>query len=233
MTLTRTLICLVVITVITLAANAVMSKYQADLMKNATEYADLMANIPEAFGEWKRTNASELPSYALEQLKVSDAKNWFYVNTQTDEKVTVSFLVGPTGLLSVHTPEACMDGQGYRISQERRREQFSGNVSPLQDDAEGKADNQATFWRVVISNRTVPDYQIVSYYALGTGKQWWAKENPRFDLQKYPFILKMQVETVSQSDPENYNAARMFLKDFLPEVAKVYTETDLEGKYGK
>jgi hypothetical protein len=41
----------------------------------------------------------------------------------------------------------------------------------------------------------------------------------------------MQVETVPQSDPESYNAARNFLKDFLPEVAKVYADTDLQGKY--
>ena len=232
MTLTRTLICLAVIVVITLAANFVMSKYQTDLMKNAVEFSDLMASIPEEFGEWKRTNASELPDYALEQLKVSDAKNWTYVNTQ-NEKVNVSFLVGPTGRLGVHTPEACMDGAGFIVSEKRQRESFSENDSSTQNAKGGTSNDQDTFWRVVIANRLSSDYQIVSYYALGTGKRWWAKENPRFELQKYPFILKMQVETVSQSNPEIYNAARNFLKDFLPEVAKVYAETDLQGKYDK
>jgi len=210
-----------------------MSKYQADLMKNALLYADLMANIPAEFGEWQRTYASDLPDYALEQLKVSDAKNWSYVNNQTNEKVNVSFLVGPTGRLSVHTPEACMDGQGYMISQKRQRESFSENVSATSEAGDGTDADQDTFWRVVIASRLVSDYQIVSYYALGTGKRWWAKDDPRFELTQFPFILKMQVETATPSDPENYNAARNFLKEFLPEVAKVYAETDLQGKYGK
>jgi len=233
MTLTRTLICLAVIAVVTLTANVVMSKYQADLLRNAAEYADLMANIPEEFGEWRRTSTSDLPDYALEQLKVSDAKNWSYVNTQTDEKVNVSFLVGPTGRLSVHTPEVCMDGQGYVIGKERQRESFPENAASLREDAGGTTGDQDAFWRVVIASRITSDYQIVSYYALGTGKRWWAKDQPRYELAQYPFILKMQVETVTPSDPEIYNAARNFLRAFLPEVAKVYADTDLQGKYDK
>ena len=229
MTLLRILFCLVVIAVVTLAANFVMSKYQADLMSSAMEYADLMDNIPTEFGAWKRTKTAELPWYALEQLKVSRAENWTYVNEQTNEYVHVSFLVGPTGRLSVHTPEACMDGQGYMISQQRQRESFSKKND--EDNAE-KSDSQDTFWRVAIASKAAPENQIVSYYALGTGKRWWAREDPRHELVQYPFILKMQVETAT-ANPEGYNAASRFLKEFLPEVTKIYAETDLEGKYGK
>jgi hypothetical protein len=185
---------------------------------NAKVYTNLMKNIPEEFGDWKRTKTSELPDYAREQLKIIGAKNWTYVNTRTDERVNVSFLVGPTGRLAIQTPEANMDSEGFMISQERQRESFSGNA----------------FWRVVIASKmAATDYQIVFYYALGTGRQWWAKIKPQSELSQYPFILKMLVETVPQTDPDDYNAARNFLKDFLPEVAKVYAETDLQGKYGK
>ena len=233
MTLVRTIISLAIIAVITLIAGVVMSKYQADLMKNAEEYSDLMANIPSEFDVWKRTKTAELPDYALEQLKVSNAKNWTYVNDDTGEKVSVSFLVGPTGRLSVHTPEACMDGRGYTISQNRKREPFTKSDSSAQDDKDSVQSNDV-FWRVIIENRGNPDYKIVSYYALGSGKRWWAKEDPRNELAQYPFILKMQVETsTTSSEPNSYNAARNFLKEFLPEVAKVFAETDLEGKYGK
>ena len=233
MTLTRTLISLAIVAVITFVANAIMSKYQTDLENNARVYADLMTNIPEAFGDWKRTKVSDLPDYALEQLKVSNAQNWAYINNQTDEKVNVSFLVGPTGRLGVHTPEACMNGAGFKVGQERRRESFSGTDSSTRDDKAGSSDDQDTFWRVVIVSRVASEYQIVSYYALGTGKRWWAKEKPRYELTQYPFILKMQVETMTQSDPENYNAARNFLEVFLPEVAKIFADTDLQGTYDK
>ena len=230
MTLQRTLICLAVIAAITLAANVVMSKYQADLMKSANEYADLIDNIPTEIGDWKRTKTEDLPWYAVEQLKVSRAENWTYINEQTDEYVHVSFLVGPTGRLGVHTPEVCMDGQGFRISQNRQRESFSENEEDDQDA--GNTSERDTFWRVAIAKKTDSNYHIVSYYALGTGKRWWAKDTPRYELAKYPFVLKMQVETTA-SNPEGYNAASSFLKVFLPEIAKVYAETDLQVKYGK
>jgi len=233
MTLTRTWICLAIIAIITLVANFVVSKYETDMMKNSVEYADLVFKIPEEFGEWKRIKESDLPDYALEQLKVVDAKNWSYVNTQTDEKVNVSFMVGPTGRLSVHTPEACMDGAGFKVNEIRQRESFSDNGSSTREAGNETSDDQDAFWRVVISSRVASEYQIVSYYALGTGKRWWAKDQPRYELAHYPFILKMQVETVVQSDPSTYNAARNFLKEFLPEVAKVYADTDLQGKYDK
>ena len=240
MTLLRTLICLAIIAVFTLATNFVMSKFQTDLENSALEYANLMDDIPTEIGVWKRTKTVELPGYALDQLKTIGAENWTYINQQTDEQVNLSFLVGPTGRLGVHTPEACMDGQGFKIGQNRQRESFPRNNDSsteggkeTDDRKPGNSDDQDTFWRVVIASRVVDDFQIVSYYTLGTGKQWWAKVDPRFELAKYPFVLKMQVEAVTTSDPDSYNAARNFLKVFLPEVAKVYAETDLQGKYGK
>jgi uncharacterized protein (DUF2249 family) len=233
MTVIRTLICLTFIVVITLGANYSMSKYQKEMMDNATEYADLMADIPTEFGVWKRTKTADLPWYAVEQLKVRHAEHWTYQNTENGDQVNVSFLIGPTGRLSVHTAEACMNGEGFVIHQERKRELFPDTESDSEKTKSGKNDNGDEFWRVSIVNKMAPDYQFVVYYALGTGKRWWAKDDPRYELSHYPFVLKMQVETVTSSDPENHNAARKFLKDFLPEIARVYANTDLQGQYGK
>jgi len=244
------------IIVITLMANFFMSKYQTDLQNNAMKYADLMSNIPTEFGVWKRTKADMLPWYAIEQLRVIRAENWEFTNELTGEQVLVSFLVGPTGRLSVHTAEACMDGQGYRIAKERQRERFSPNDVQSPDDWDantpddeitpagvkgekkdgntktGNSDDHDEFWRVDMVSRLASEFHVVTYYALGTGKRWWAMDKPRFELARYPFVLKMHVETTTTEDPMSYNAARLFLRDFLPEVAKVYAETDLQGKYG-
>jgi hypothetical protein len=192
-------------------------------------FAELMKDIPEEFGNaedsgvWKRTESSELPDYAIDQLQVSEAEHWVYVNEKTGDQVRVSFLIGPTGRLAVHTPDVCMVGGGYQIKNSAVREEFP------KDDQE--KDNVDSFWRVSLVNGIASDYQIVVYYALGTGKQWWAKESPRFELAKFPFILKLQVETITTTDPERFNAAREFLKAILPEIAQVYAETDLEGMY--
>lgn len=228
MTTFRTAICLVFIAALTFTTGLSMSRYETALMKNSTEFAELMRSIPEEFGNaedgiWKRTKAAALPHYAVDQLKVRDAEHWTYVNDKTEERVNVSFLIGPTGRLSVHTPEVCLAGGGYQVHRERVREEF--------EKPEQEAADPDTFWRVSIINNTAPDVQFVVYYGLGTGKQWWAKETPRYELAKFPFILKLQVETVTTSDPEQHNSAREFLKAFLPEIAKVYAETDLEGMY--
>ncbi len=233
MTITRTLICLAFIVAITLAANYSMSRYQAELMDSATEYVELMQDIPKEFGPWKRTETSELPWYAVEQLKVSHAEHWTYENTQTGDQVNVSFLIGPTGRLSVHTPEHCMNGEGFTIREGRQREFFPEGGSQADGDSSAKNETGDAFWRVPISNKISQDYQIVVYYSLGTGKRWWAREDPRNELANYPFVLKMQVEAVTGTDSGSFNAAREFLKDFLPEIAKVYADTDLEGRYGK
>ena len=231
MTNIRTIICLVFIAILTFTIGFLISHYEAERMRNSTMFAELMEDIPEEFGNaedsgvWKRTESSELPDYAIDQLQVSDAEHWVYVNEKTGDQVRVSFLIGPTGRLAVHTPDVCMVGGGYQIKNSAVREEF-----PKGDQKSGDAD---TFWRASLVNGIAPDYQFVVYYALGTGKQWWAKENPRFELANFPFILKLQVETITTTDPERFNAAREFLKAILPEIAQVYAETDLEGMYAR
>lgn len=248
----RTLICLAVIAGVTLASDFIRSKYQTDLMDNANHFIQLTKNIPDEIGSWKRTEVKPLQDFAAEQLKVRDAEHWTYTNEETGEKVFISFLVGPTGRLSVHTPEVCLAGEGFYTVKKRQRERFalnegeavslgetldvSGELTDTesQDDArEMSSGHVDEFWRVAIGHSSTPGRQVVFYYALGTGKQWWAKENPRYELANYPFVLKMQVETYTADDFESYNSARTFLKVFLPEVEKVFAETDLEGMYGK
>jgi len=239
----RISICLIVITLFSLATNFLLGKYQSDLMNNANQFIDLTKKIPDQIGPWKRTDVQPLQDYAVEQLKVRDAEHWTYTNEQTGEKVFISFLVGPTGRLGQHTPEICLRGQGYRELQKRKREKIVVHGPEVNSLLEESIQNEAgqpgearsdadEFWRVSMGNAAAPGYHLVFYYALGTGKQWWAKENPRFELSNYPFVLKMQVETYTTDDPEIYNPARSFLKAFLPEVEKVFADTDLQGMYG-
>ena len=237
---------------LTLTADFVRSKYQTNLMDNANHFIQLTKNIPAEIGPWKRTEVKPLQDFAAEQLKVRDAEHWTYTNEKTDERVFVSFLVGPTGRLSVHTPEVCLAGEGFYEVKKRQRERFTEKEQDAallegipesaddSDDAELHDDSPKTssehvdeFWRVAIGHTSTPGRQVVFYYALGTGKQWWAKENPRYELANYPFVLKMQVETYTANDFEAYNSARAFMKEFLPEVEKVFAETDLMGMYGK
>ena len=239
----RTVTCLVVIALFTLAVNLILLKYQTELMDNANHFIDLTKKIPTEFGPWKRTHVEPLQDYAVEQLKVRDAEHWTYTNMETGEEVYISFLVGPTGRLSVHTPEICLAGSGFRPLATRQREKFiTGDdaavfldENPIDGEQQKPASDEPPdeFWTVAIGDPASPSHQMIFYYALGTGKHWWAKENPRYELANYPFVLKMQIETIAEGSSSTHGTTRLFLKDFLPEVKKVFAETDLQSMYGK
>jgi len=245
----RTVFCVVVILLVTFSVSFTMSKYQNDLVNKANQYIELTKKIPAEFGsaefgDWERISAKPMQDYVAEELKVRDAEYWIYKNKKTGETVGISFLVGPTGRLSVHTPEICLSGAGLKANEQRVPETFDENsadsqnsietdTSEMSDENKMKKDENQ-FWRVVIVDDANPNAQMVFYYALGTGKKWWALQNPRFELSHYPFILKMQVETMMENgDPKEYNAAHNFLHAFLPVVKNVFEETDLEGMYQK
>ena len=78
MTVIRTLICMALIVIGTLA----------------THYSITMENISAEFGIWKWTTMSGLPWHALGQLKSHHAENRTCMNEQAGEQVTIAFLIG-------------------------------------------------------------------------------------------------------------------------------------------
>ncbi|MDR1385025.1 MAG: EpsI family protein, partial [Planctomycetaceae bacterium] len=185
----RTIVCVFVVLLVTLSTSYTMSKYQNDLVNKSNEYVDLIKKIPEDIGNWKRVSVKPLLPSEAEELKVRDAEHWTYKNTKNDAWVVLSIFVGPTGRVGVHTPELCLAGAGYQISENRVPESFKivDEHSQADEILEDKSNSDELidpqqFWRVVITDEATPNFQRVFYYALGTGKKWWAVNNPRFEL---------------------------------------------------
>ena len=218
----RILLGLVIVVGLTLATSLSMSRFQTDLDAKIATYTDLVKKIPEQFGDWVRVGTEKVPDYAVIELKIRDSEYWLYENTKTKARVNVSILVGPTGRLGVHTPEICLAGENF-VPREDRVEATFKTKRP-----NGQEVNNA-FWRVDFNETKQPGIKRLFYYAMGTGNVWYAANDPRYDLAKYPFMLKMQVETVAlDSEKEGGDAANEFLTAFLPVVAKIFDGTNLD-----
>ena len=218
----RILFGLIIVVGLTLATSFSMSKFQADLDAKIVKYSELVKKIPEKFGDWKRVGTEKIPDYAVIELKIKDSEYWLYENTKTQARVNVSILVGPTGRLGVHTPEVCLSDNDY-VLREGRVETTFKTMLP-----NGQEANHA-FWRVAFDEARQPGIKRLIYYAMGTGNVWYATNDPRYDLAQYPFMLKMQAETVTfDSEKEGKDAVYEFLTAFLPEVAKVFDGTNLD-----
>jgi hypothetical protein len=223
MSVIKTMTGIVIVGVITLSVSSYMLLYQANIEKKSKEFTGCINAIPETFGLWKRTSEEPLPDYAELELKVKGCKVWTYTNTMTGEKVSVFVMVGPTGRLSVHTPEICI-GSDNTIPAAPR--------VPVKIAVEDEKAGECTFWNVRFNLNMNANYQRLFYYAMGTGKEWYAVENPRFEFAKYPLMLRIQVEAivpksnaVSKPDEAEKHAGSdvvfQFLQEFLPELDKV------------
>src|SRR5437867_166137 len=84
----------------------------ADLSALAARLAD----VPEVIGDWQ---GETIESDAV-TIRVADCAGMLqrrYVNAQTGQQVFLMLLVGRPGPLSVHLPEYCYQGLGYRMQQ--------------------------------------------------------------------------------------------------------------------
>ncbi|MCL2349808.1 MAG: EpsI family protein [Planctomycetaceae bacterium] len=218
----RILFGLIIVVGLTLATSFSMSRYQADLDAKIAKYTDLVKQIPEKFGDWVRVRTEKVPDYAAIELKIKDSEYWLYENTKTKARVNVSILVGPTGRLGVHTPEICLAGDNLVPREDRVAATFKTLLPGGQE-----VNNE--FWRVAFNEVNQPGIKRLFYYAMGTGNVWYAANDPRYDFAKYPFMLKMQAESVMlDSEKEGEDVVHEFLTAFLPEVANVFSGTNLD-----
>jgi len=123
----------------------------------------------------------------------------------------MTLMVGPTGRVTVHTPEVCFGGRDYERESARVRIPFGVQL------ASGEVIEDA-FWRVDFVGRTLDVNNRISFYwAISTGGPWEARENPRWEFRTYRFVYKLQVEAFSGSGEEG-DTVRRFLEDALPTI---------------
>jgi hypothetical protein len=176
------------------------------------EARTLLRDLPLEIGDWQAEKEGELDQTSINMLQIRDAYIFrIYKNTVTKAVVHLTLMVGPTGKITVHTPEVCFGGKDY----EKDSVRTSVPINVLLSSGEEVAD---TFWRVNFTGRSLDMGNRVSfYYAVSTGREWNAVENPRVTFQTYRYAYKMQAESFSGLTEEEDNVKK-FLMDCLPTI---------------
>ena len=180
-------------------------------LKGIDESRRLLKELPLTIKDWVAEEEGELDSHSIHELRIENgyvARR--YKNQTTRSEVNFVLMLGPTGRVVVHTPEICFGGRNF----ERENDTTSVSIPIPTPSENGPTDE--TFWRVSFVNRSLRGEKIAFYYAVSSGNEWEAVDNPRSSFSRFRYVYKIQVESVIGFD--NADPAYAFLVDALPTI---------------
>ena len=168
--------------------------------------AEKLDDIPSQIGIWRLTSSDEITQSTLTMLECTGYILRTYENQETGETVRVSVLLGPSGPMSVHTPEICYSSQDYTIHEQRRQ-------VPIAIDGSNES-----FWALTFQSNNLDADMLRVYYAWNPGDNWSAPEDPRFEFASHPFLYKIELASYLPpgTDVETDDPCRKFLQDLVP-----------------
>lgn len=165
--------------------------------------ADTLEQLPLEFGDWQGTR-SEVDPVVLRAAEAAGAYQATFVNVATGEMANALLLCGRPGPMSVHLPEYCYAGFGYRT-----------DGDPVVVTVKTKTGAEMTFRKIRMVRETsegVPE-EIIVYHAWYDGTSWSAPRFPRLAFATAPYLYKLYITTM----PEPLGATAV---DPCPALAK-------------
>ena len=176
-----------------------------------------LERVPMSLADWR---GEDVP-YEAEMLSRAGIKGGVfrrYTNRRTGDSVSVLMVCGRGGPISVHTPDVCYAGAGYRqLAPEVRKGVKCGDSH--QDDL-----YVARFGK---PNTVVPTYLEIYWAWSRDGVSWQAPKNPRLSLARAPALYKLYVvrEYAANSSRESTPTIEAFLEDALPIIRQALSST--------
>ena len=169
--------------------------------------------LPMEIGKWKAEEERQIGEQAVAMLQIQDSYIFrSYKNSDTQDTIHLTLMVGPAGRITVHTPDICFGGRNYEKESQRTRVPIS--VQPQSGDREVKDE----LWRIDFVGRSLDvNNRISFYYAVSTGDAWQAVENPRWYFRTNRYVYKIQAEAYSGVGDED-DTVKRFLEDCLPTI---------------
>ena len=175
------------------------------------EAGSLLLGLPAEIGDWQQIGDShQLSGEAAAVLECSGYVIRNYIHRDTRESVTVGLIVGPSGPMSVHTPEVCYSSREFPM--------IAGPERQVLKTADGV---QHELWRTTHKSVRLEGTALLVYYGWNDGTRWTAAEHPRFAYAGKPYLYKLQLAVPAPlaASGDYEDAGLRFLRDFLP-VAK-------------
>jgi hypothetical protein len=165
-----------------------------------------LREFPTQIGDWQLLKEETMRQSIVDILQCTGYVHRQYVNRSTGKLVSLAITVGPSGPISVHTPEICYSSRSYSIEEQR--------TPVVITDKNGTAHS---FWKLSFrSNSTTADSLRV-YYAWSADDRWESAESPRFEFAARPILYKLQISSLVAPDgTEGTNdPCNSFLADLL------------------
>lgn len=207
-------LCLVVV-----AAAGVVYGIQTDRWGPSSQLEHALSRLPRlpsVIGDWQ---GEDVPHDAAELDRAGGIKGAVFRNfrnARTRDSVSTLVVCGRGGPISVHTPDICYAGAGYR-------QLTDAEVREVAVDGHKHA-----FWVARFGKPGVGATQLEIYWAWSRdGQSWEAPANPRMALARLPALYKFYVvrHFVPGSREENVDTCREFLQRALPEYAAALAPT--------
>ncbi len=168
--------------------------------------ADELQNTPERFGDWRMIASHPLDEGSRNMLKCAGYIVRTYENHRTGDAVDVTVILGPTGTISVHTPEVCLSSKNFPSTGPRQISSITSSTG-----------NDDRFWYLEYKVDSPTGDRLRVYYGWSLGREWTAPTDARYAFVGTPYLCKIQVGgIVSSLAAESQMPCRDFLRDFLP-----------------
>jgi len=203
------IVILVITAAITYRAGSLSGRWKT--FAGLDEVREALKALPMQMGDWQAEKEGELDADSVTMLRIQDSYLFrTYRNVVTQAVVHLTIMVGPTGIVTVHTPDICFGGKDYDKDAERTRVRI--NVRREEDEVDD------FFWRINFTGRSLDTNNRISfYYGVSPGDTWNAVEVPRATYQSYRYVYKLQAEAYAGTDDGGDNV-KSFLEDCLPTI---------------
>jgi len=169
-----------------------------------------LGQVPLHVGDWQG-GALEMPPEQIAAARVAGYWLRRYENRRTGYAVMVLLLCGQPGPVSVHTPDVCYEGSGYRMA-----------AGPTPVTLATRGDGRAAQLRTGTFDKAGPlPERLKIYWGWNAAGSWETPSNPRWTFARYPALYKLYVirETRAHTGTQaEDDLAVGFLRTFLPEL---------------
>ncbi len=138
--------------------------------------------IPLQIGDWSGTDLS-IDRRELQVAEIAGCVSRNYAHQVTGEVTQIVLMCGAPGPISVHTPDVCFKGNGYKMVSQPKRI----TVEP----AGGPA---AEFWWADFQRSAAGQVTVLrTFWSWRGGDKWRVSDHPRFEFAQSPVLYKLYV----------------------------------------